>query len=203
MTSLLAVDTANRATSVALYVNGRVYSAHEEAVQQAEQLVPMIQRICVSANKKPEEIDHFAINIGPGSFTGIRVGVSALKAYAFALKKKIIPVTSLHLLAYLSGKAPVTVLMHAGKNQVYAQEFSKDIKPISDIKLVDIEAVKPENFVTNEPALKDKIAFIESWKAEDILHMLQAHPHLQTPQSLDAISPLYVRPPDAKLPTHG
>ncbi|MDE6869497.1 MAG: tRNA (adenosine(37)-N6)-threonylcarbamoyltransferase complex dimerization subunit type 1 TsaB, partial [Clostridia bacterium] len=99
---ILAVDTAWDNMVVALCSDGKVYSetSLDGAKKHNSLILPMIDRLLEKANIKISEVDCFAAVVGPGSFTGIRIGVSSVNALAFACNKNCVAINALEELAY-------------------------------------------------------------------------------------------------------
>jgi tRNA threonylcarbamoyladenosine biosynthesis protein TsaB len=96
---VLALDTALGATSVTLFdtANGQVLAEERVEMQRghAEALVPMAARVMEKAGLAFSAVDRFAATIGPGSFTGLRIGISAARAFALAHRKPVVGVSTL------------------------------------------------------------------------------------------------------------
>ena len=129
---LLVTDTSGKNGSVAL---ARAGEPKPDAVQVIEavplaggtfsaQLVPQIAALLQKHNLKKTDIDAFIVVSGPGSFTGLRVGLSAIKALAEILRKPIVPVTLLEVAALAPGKkGKVMAALDAGRGEVYVGEY--------------------------------------------------------------------------------
>ncbi|MGE4063848.1 MAG: tRNA (adenosine(37)-N6)-threonylcarbamoyltransferase complex dimerization subunit type 1 TsaB [Rhodospirillaceae bacterium] len=99
---ILAFDTTVAACSVALthHPGATIARAREFMEQgQAEALVPMVERVMGDANAAYADLDRIAVTVGPGSFTGVRVGLAAARALGLAADKPVIGVSSLEALA--------------------------------------------------------------------------------------------------------
>lgn len=124
---ILAVDTSAVCASVAVTENGKILSecSINTGLTHSRTLMPMIDSALKNAEIELSDIDYFACSVGPGSFTGIRIGVAAIKGLSDATKKKCIPVSTLEALAYnLSGQNVTAVsAMDARCNQVYCAIF--------------------------------------------------------------------------------
>ena len=128
---LLAIDTATAACSVALFENGELIASNFEEIGRghAERLIPAIARL-------PDrgKADRILVNCGPGSFTGIRVGISAAKALALAWDAEIhgyscLALVAAHALDQLDQPRPVSVAMLAGHGEYFVQNFSREGEP--------------------------------------------------------------------------
>ena len=127
---ILAIDTSWKQGSIAL---ARGDARHFELMEMAPveggtfsaQLVPQISALLMKHGIRKEEIDGFGAASGPGSFTGLRVGLAAIKALAEVLRKPIAAVSVLEALAVSSGAVDkVIAVLDAGRNQVYVGEYT-------------------------------------------------------------------------------
>ena len=122
MSKILAVDCCLKLTGVALMVNDNVvdFDSQDLGRLQSRELPLMTERIMRRNNLDFSDIDYVALTNGPGYFTGIRVGAAYASGLAYACGVKIIPVSSLEMLAYGSNHDKVLVLVYAGHGFVYA-----------------------------------------------------------------------------------
>ena len=148
--TLLAIDTAGSACSVAVGRSATLLAAERRAMRHghAEALLPMIDRAMEAAALSPTAIDGVAVAVGPGGFTGIRVGLGAAHGIALALQARLIGVTSFAaVVARLadaksaSGAATVVlVALDSRRDDFYVQLFSR----ASAEPLAEPAAVLPE-----------------------------------------------------------
>jgi tRNA threonylcarbamoyladenosine biosynthesis protein TsaB len=120
---LLAVDTATPQVSVALGEDGRVRGDVRlaEGRRHAEQLAPAIAYLCEQTGVRLEALDALAVGVGPGLFTGLRVGVTTVKVMAQALAVGVVAVPSLDLIAYplRHARRVVAVVVDARRREVF------------------------------------------------------------------------------------
>ena len=137
---LLAVDTALDAcaAAVAFPRDGAVEVVSITEVigrGHAERLMQVVGAALEKAGLRHADLDGYAVSIGPGSFTGIRVGVAATRGFALAAGKPAVAVTSLEALATearaLRPGRPVLAVLDARKDEVYAQGFAADGTPVA------------------------------------------------------------------------
>ena len=127
MPVILALDSSAASASACVLSGGAVRSlmfAGRGAAVSTE-LMPLADFALRAAGLSCGEADAFAVSAGPGSFTGLRIGVSAVKGLAWACDKPCRPVSTLEAIAYchLSHEGPLLAAMDARRNQVYAALF--------------------------------------------------------------------------------
>ncbi len=132
--NLLAIDTSSDYLSLAVMKDGKVAaSLHRRcAMAHSSMLIPMIDRLLKKSRLRAGEIDYFAISIGPGSFTGLRIGVTTVKGLAYSLKKRIVAVPTLDVIArnVKNFRGMICPVLNARKNKVYACIYKSDGKNI-------------------------------------------------------------------------
>lgn len=145
MTTLLALDTATEACSVALLHEGRVLS-HYEVIPRlhAQRLLPMIQSLLGEAGIAPAALDAIAFGRGPGAFTGVRIAIGVVQGLAFALERPVLPISNLALLAQRAhreqGASQVAAAIDARMDEVYWGCYRLDN---GEMRLAGAEAVLP------------------------------------------------------------
>jgi len=120
---VLALDTTSPRSSLALALDGVVLAAVEgdEQLPHSQTLFASLTEVLGSAGISLSQVELLAGNTGPGSFTGLRVGLAALKGLAQALKREVIGVNALDLTALAVGiEGRYLILLEAGRNEVYA-----------------------------------------------------------------------------------
>ena len=129
MPRALALETSGRTGSVALAENGTVVAEEtfSHGLQHAATLLPMIDRLTRERDWTPKSIDHVYVSVGPGSFTGLRVGITLAKTLAFATGAKIVAVPSARvLLANAPGEATeVVIVLDAKRGQIFTARFTR------------------------------------------------------------------------------
>ncbi len=98
----LIIDTSSDKLKLILNNNSQILESFETNQKHLKHLLPEIENILTKANKKLDDINTFSVVVGPGSFTGVRIGVSTVKAFGCVLKnKKYIPINMLDLLNFV------------------------------------------------------------------------------------------------------
>jgi tRNA threonylcarbamoyladenosine biosynthesis protein TsaB len=123
---ILGIDTSSKALCLGVSDKDKVYDYNLElGVKISALLVPTIKRVTESLGWEMEDIDYFAAGIGPGSFTGTRVGLSTIKALSWSLKKPLVAISSLDILAENAGKDLLNVVpvIDAKRDMVYASIY--------------------------------------------------------------------------------
>ena len=132
MATILCLETATTNCSLALSVNGSVTVLIEDNSEQfshAERLHTFIEQVLVEANISKGNLDAIAVSKGPGSYTGLRIGVSAAKGLCFALDIPLISIPTLDSLALQVGdieKGVIISMLDARRMEVYSAVFSSE-----------------------------------------------------------------------------
>ena len=151
--NLLALDTTKRTANISLDKAGAVfYASTVEGESHSETLLVKIDEIIKHNRLDIEDIDVFSVCIGPGSFTGIRIGISMVKAFLFSSSAKCVAVNSFELLAYNISEcsSDFFVAFNADNRGCYVALFDKN-KQIKNILLNSIEELKEEVGKTGFP----------------------------------------------------
>ncbi len=124
---ILSFDTTAHSGSVSLIEDGKIIGEFfiNTKLTHSQTLMTMCNALFENTYRNIDEVDFFAVNAGPGSFTGVRIGVSAIKAMAWAKNKPCVSVSTLESIAYnmKSSGAIVCALMDARCNQFYNALF--------------------------------------------------------------------------------
>ena len=160
---LLAIDSSSKTASVAfLYDNKLISESYVDiGLTHSQTLLPLIKNTLENSHTSINEIDAFAINNGPGSFTGVRIGISLIKGLAFFESKPCIPVSTLHSLAYnlINTDCIACPVMDARCNQVYNAIFRINDKKIE--RLTDDRAISIDDLLTElKENYNEKIIFV-------------------------------------------
>jgi tRNA threonylcarbamoyladenosine biosynthesis protein TsaB len=223
---LLALDAAGTACSAAVWRDGQVIAHRFTAMRrgQSEHLVPMIEAVMASAAVAYEALDAVAVTVGPGGFTGVRIGLAAARGLALAWHTPLIGISNFAavaaavLVAEGTGRT-LAVVLDSKRHELYAQAFA----PIGDGPATPLgpgAAVAPEDFdawlpagavllagdavtpalVALRAAGRDvEAATSPGWTdAAQVARLAAAQP-LPGPQAAPP-RPLYLRAPDVTLP---
>jgi len=197
----LGLDTTGEWCSVALVDEAKILAIRTQKIGRghAEILADMVQDVLAKANLKPAHINKISVCIGPGSFTGLRVGLSFAKGFALPHTIPIVGLSALHIWAAKADpdmKKTVLAVADVKRGQILSQVFTNG-KPIEKPKLSVANEMKTtaKNIVGGGANLLGADAdntyicpAILAWLGMGAIP--DTHP----------AEPLYHRPPDAKLP---
>ncbi|CAB4717075.1 unannotated protein [freshwater metagenome] len=222
---ILGIETATVQAGCAIGGHeGVLASAHSaKGKRHAENLTPAIEFICEQAQIELSEIGLVAVDIGPGLFTGLRVGVATAKAVAFALRVPMIGVSSLDLLAFPVRFTPrlIVAAIDARRNELYyalyrqvpggVQRISEPTVGSADDLASELLALSEEVLLVGDGAHRYREAFDGLTKVEivdqgnsfpsaaSLVQLAHAQALREDFQQIDSIQPMYLRRPDAEI----
>lgn len=123
---ILGIDTTTKFLCIGACDNGKIYEYNIELFRlQSAFIMPALERILRALNWDIGKIDYFACGLGPGSFTGIRIGLSTIKAFAWSQNKQIIGLHSLDILAnnYIEADKIIVPAIDAKRGQVFCSAY--------------------------------------------------------------------------------
>lgn len=212
---ILVLDTAASFCAAALYDSEKasVLAQRRENIGKghAEVLMAYVDAVLRETGLDFHQLDRVAVNVGPGSFTGVRIAVASARGFALALNTTAIGVTAFEALAVQAHKdhinKPVLVLLDAHRGEIFAQSFDQNGCPETEPQALTLEGAvqlcgeKPEHVLTGSASL----AVVEALKAERVIAQNEPTADIgiyaeiaALKSATEAPKPLYLRAPDAK-----
>lgn len=215
--TILALDTATEACSVALKHQNQITRLNELSPRShTQRILPMVDELLRQANLNLREIDYLAFGRGPGSFTGVRVGVGIAQGLALGAELPVVPVSNLLTMAEQAyqqlGATEVVALIDARMNEVYFAQFSRTEQGWQTV--VEEQVCPPETAITQiqprselwvvgtgwaaypqfaDAALKVTVSEITLPSAEFMLALAETEIVKGNTQSALSIEPVYLR----------
>lgn len=221
MNKILCFDVSNNSCSVAISEGQNILSFEQELrpSMQAERLMVMIENVLKNAHMQYQDFDYLAVTVGPGSFTGIRIGLAAAKGILYASKIKGVAITNFEATYYrLTGQVQnydtAIILLNAYRSQVYMQIFAKDGAQ-EDPKLIDNNSIRSmlesmngkivcagSGLSTIYSDIRDleNIIMLPRFPTIKAIHIARYADDTINKGIINPIEPLYIRPPDAIIP---
>ncbi|EJF91248.1 tRNA (adenosine(37)-N6)-threonylcarbamoyltransferase complex dimerization subunit type 1 TsaB [Bartonella tamiae] len=216
---ILALDTGLKNCAVALVNNGEIVARISDTIGKghAEKLIEQLSMLFHEAHISFDDVDRFAVNVGPGSFTGVRIGVSSARALSLAFKKPSIGVSSLEAMAYQTvinmgseniKKTAIVCVMDAGRGLVYRQDFQSTMHPITPPQLLARENFAfhlPNDYILAGPYAGD-LGLVMTLESDRIIQFdapdIVSYAFLAENKKFSELpKPLYLRDADAKPQT--
>jgi tRNA threonylcarbamoyl adenosine modification protein YeaZ len=192
---LLVLETATahstQPASVALRdAQGNVHPVILEPHAQASQLVPVLQSLLHEHGLHFHDLSTLLFTVGPGSFTGIRIGLAVARTILFSCPNvTAFPLSTLQAIAACRRETECIATLRAGKGEIYAQHFRRE---------GEYQCAQDAIRLLHPEALESGLPVIDTIPDAGTL---AAHVQHIPPQAVLPAEPVYIRPPDAKLPS--
>lgn len=220
---ILGIETATEQVGVAIGGHEGVIASFEvtRGRRHAETLTPSIEFVCAQAGVQIDEIGCIAVDVGPGLFTGMRVGLAAAKAFALALRVPMIGISSLDLLAFPARHTDrvVVPVIDARKNEVFwamyrpvpggvQQVTAPTVGPVEEL-VADLMARSQDTLCVGDGAHRFRDEILDGYRCEidepvhpsarALVELAHARALREEWVRADEIEPLYLRQPDAQI----
>ena len=190
--SILAIDTSTQVSSVAVVSDGKLAAelTMQAKLTHSETLLPHIEEVLGMANQKKEELEGIAVSLGPGSFTGLRIGLATAKAMAYALQLPIVGVPTLRALAWHFPVEGFQLLpmIDAQKGNVYVERYMWEHGKLlrkTGVQVLPVEEVirRTEELPGTVVLMGDVISKRIEGKQTLPMHVMLAPLHLRMPRA--------------------
>ncbi len=203
----LAVDTASKILKVLVSFNGkREYFQCADFKAASVSLMPEVDRLMKASGATLDDMDFFACVTGPGSFTGIRIGMATVKAFAYVTSKPVVSVTALELLAYNnSGEETALAVCDASNGMRYVAVYDDKMRMIMPPRCLSagelsefVETVDEPYGIYTEAELADELPSAKVPEDFEKAFALAVEHNSADAKSGNAVEPLYIRKPQAE-----
>jgi tRNA threonylcarbamoyladenosine biosynthesis protein TsaB len=194
---ILIIDTSGPICAAGIYDAGKNVLVAQKSEMlgkgHAERLIPMIEEVLSEASLSLQDMTRIGVTVGPGSFTGIRVGVAAARGFALSLRIPAVGVTTLQVVAEqvleIDPPAPVVAAIDAGRDEIFGQAFLPGGVMLTEPATYDYDAIR---------AMIDRFGAIATGSGVDAM---EDRAHGPDPYPLDRIGRIAVRLPDDARPS--
>ncbi|AHG79729.1 hypothetical protein X875_11110 [Mannheimia varigena USDA-ARS-USMARC-1388] len=168
MTTILALDTATEACSVALLHNGKISTLDEISPRShTQRILPMVDELLTQANIQIKDVNYLVFGRGPGSFTGVRVGVSVAQGLAMGANLPVVAVSNLKAMAEEAyqklGAEKVIALIDARMNEVYFAQFERNGEQWNEVEAEQV--CSPEKAISQFQVSENVVVVGTGWAA--------------------------------------
>lgn len=196
----LAIDTSGKNLTVVIKKGDKTYMVYDEncGVKHSTALMPCVEELCLKANFDIKDADFLVAVVGAGSFTGIRIGVSTVKAMCFAFNKPCLAVTSFDTLAYNKKGGKVLSVIDAKHDGFYVCGYDegKVVLEPSYIMRSEVEKLLDEYDGVAETEIKG-LSVTPVSVVDGLINAIECKIDCVT-NNVEALTPLYVRKSQAE-----
>ena len=176
MKSLL-INTSTKRLIIGIVEDGNILYEYSDvnSNELSSKIMPIIDEAFTSTDLKPTDIDTIYVTNGPGSFTGIRIGLTIAKVMAWSLNIKVVPISSLELMSSGLESEYILPLMDARRDNVFGALYDKDLNPVIEDSFISYEDMinKANDKVKDYTIVSHELNFEEP--KYDIVKVIKKH----------------------------
>ncbi len=196
----LVIDTCTNRIIVALADNSTIFSFCNEIIenQMSNVIMEKVEECFKKANMQPADVERILVAVGPGSYTGIRIGVTIAKTYAWALKREIIPISSLEVMA--SGydcKKLLVPYIDARRNACFGAIYDSELNKVLNDQYISMDDLKKKLDGKEYIFISDDKLVDSSEPKIDIIKLINKH---STDKGVNphSLNPVYLKKTEAE-----
>ena len=194
----VAIDTSGKNLTIIAKFNGEIFSYFNAdcGVNHSVSVMTELENLLNSAKMKLSDADFFACVVGAGSFTGIRIGVSTVKALAYANKKPVLSITSFDTLAYNIDSGKVLAIIDAKHDGYYVCAYNNGVAETAEyIAGAELSKYKQYKFISFEKidGIKTEIVSVK----DGLIRAIE-NKESELSNDINSLKPLYIRKSQAE-----
>lgn len=195
---ILLIDTSSFFVTIAITTGNQVDFIYQEEIKDdmSSKIMPIIRRALIECKITLNDIDKFMVCVGPGSFTGIRIGVTIAKVLAWSLKKELIGISTLELYASTKFDTKYIIpMIDARRGFVYAGVYDKELNCIKKEQYIEYKLL--EEFFNDATLISYDNLALCSRPCINILNVINKHVN-DNPINVHNVNPNYLKKTEAE-----
>lgn len=204
---ILAINTSNMTAQLALQVDDKnFFSELDASMKHSENLLPEIEKLLLKANLKLSELEFLAVNVGPGSFTGLRISIATAKAMLLTQKNlRAIKLNSFEILANNffenNQDEKINIAINALSGLYFTSEIDKQLN-FSDPKMIEKQELNNFNNIVTDTEIENINYKSAKFTCENMLNVAVKKILNNDFCTENELVPLYIRPSQAEANLH-
>ena len=189
--NFLAIESATKSPGAAIYVDDQLIDESKLSNGNSSDLAPLINDLILKNKVNAQDFDFIAVTIGPGTFTGLRVGISLAQGMSYSISKSIVPVNVLDVISSkVAENGEKNVAFHSHADFIYHQRYNTD----DSLKLVKIDDIEGQTvYGCNLNQYSDRIDYKKiNFSAIDVAEYAIENFDALIEDDIGSVTPIYL-----------